>query len=78
MNENLHPGLKLAKIIKEKNVTISGFAVSANIYPGILIDICKGKRDINVETAKKLETNGIGTAKMWLSMQVDYELSNKE
>jgi addiction module HigA family antidote len=78
MSESLHPGFKLAKRIESVGQSISGFALNANIYPSHLLDICSGKRNINVNIARKLEKNGLETAKYWLSLQVDYELSNNK
>jgi plasmid maintenance system antidote protein VapI len=53
--KGIHPGLVLEKKLKEHNLKKGPFALSINEYPQTLTAITKGKRDMNLPLALKIE-----------------------
>lgn len=53
--KGIHPGIVLEKKLKEKKIRKGPFALSINEYPQTLWAITKGKRDMNLPLAIKIE-----------------------
>lgn len=53
--KGIHPGLVLERKLKENNLKKGPFALSINEYPQTLTAITKGKRDMNLPLAIKIE-----------------------
>jgi plasmid maintenance system antidote protein VapI len=53
--KGIHPGIYLDHKIREKRLKKGQLALSVNEYPQTLTSITKGKRDMNISLALKLE-----------------------
>jgi addiction module HigA family antidote len=71
----IHPGEILADELEFLEMTASKLARSLDIPANRVTDILRGRRAITPDTALRLETFGLGTARHWLALQVDYDLS---
>ena len=70
----MHPGEILEDELEARGLIKSAFAMELKIYPSHLSDILKGKRNISVAIALKLEkTLGI-PAEFWVRLQGEYDL----
>lgn len=75
INLSEHPGLVLANILSDSNMTQKDLAIAIGKPCSIINDIIKGKRNINAELALLLESviNSISAIE-WMSMQSLYDL----
>ena len=73
----LHPGEVLADELEARNEVKSAFALRLGLYPSHFNNLLKGKRDISAVIAVKLEKELDIPAEFWLTLQMDYDLSNE-
>jgi antitoxin HigA-1 len=71
----VHPGLVLQDELDEIGVTQTALANHIGISPGIINEICSGKRGINAEMAWKLSQALGASPNFWLNLQNNWELS---
>jgi antitoxin HigA-1 len=53
--KGIHPGFILERELKKRKIVKGKFALSLNEYPQTLVSITKGKRNMNVSLALKIE-----------------------
>lgn len=70
-----HSGIKLKKIIQEKNMNISEFARMIEVSPSRINEIVHTKRSITLDTAMRLAKALNTTTKYWMEKQVDYDIA---
>jgi plasmid maintenance system antidote protein VapI len=76
--KGIHPGIILARKLKERNLAKGPFALSINEYPQTLGAITKGKRSMNTALALKIE-RALGLEEGYLMMlQVFYEIKEEK
>lgn len=75
INVSEHPGLVLANILSDSNMTQKELAIAIGKPCSIINDIIKGKRNINAELALLLESviRSVSAVE-WMSMQSLYDL----
>ena len=70
-----HPGQILAMILEENKITQTELAAHLGLPQTKISEICRGKRGISAEMARKLE-KAIGmSADLWMNLQTKWELS---
>ena len=80
--KGIHPGLVLEKKLKENHIKKGRFALSINEYPQTLTAITKGKRDMNLPLALKIEEE-LGLEEGYFMMlqlyykKIDWELQSR-
>jgi antitoxin HigA-1 len=79
--KGIHPGLILARELKQRKLHKGPFAISLKEYPQTLVSITKGKRRMNTNLALKIEEAlGIDEG-FFMTLQVFYdikEIRNKQ
>ncbi|MFZ6008922.1 MAG: helix-turn-helix transcriptional regulator [Bacteroidota bacterium] len=76
--KGIHPGIILARKLKERKLAKGPFALSINEYPQTLGAITKGKRGMNTALALKIE-HALGLEEGYLMMlQVFYEIKEEK
>ena len=71
----IHPGEALAEEIEARQLTQKRLAELLGRPPQLVNEIVRGKRAITPDTAVGLERVFGISAKTWMNMQVDYELT---
>lgn len=71
----VHPGEILTMLIKEHGVTQTLLASALGVPQTKISQICNGKLGISAEMSLKLEKAMGMKAKLWLSLQKNWELS---
>jgi addiction module HigA family antidote len=75
MLDPIHPGeILLEDVLKPLNMSVNQLAKSLAVDAARLNDIVRGRRGISADTALRLSRYLGTTAKMWLNLQVDYDL----
>jgi addiction module HigA family antidote len=69
-----HPGFFLKEKIKESGMTVSAVALLLGIGRPNLHHVMAGKFRISAGLAVKLEAAGLGTARIWMLHQLEYDL----
>jgi len=76
--KGIHPGIMLAKKLKEKKLPKGRFALSINEYPQTITAITKGKRRMNVYLAMKVE-NALGLEEgYFMILQVFHDIKQEK
>ena len=70
-----HPGVALAEDIEARQLTQKRLAELLGRPPQLVNEIVRGKKAITPDTAVGLERVFGISAKTWMNMQVDYELT---
>lgn len=71
----IHPGeFLLEEFMKPLGLSQNALARALNVPPGRIGEIVNGRRGITGDTALRLERYFGSSAKMWLGLQVQYEL----
>lgn len=70
----IHPGVHLKQLLQENKISQSTLARHIKVKPGLINEICNGKRGISVEIAQSLAISFGNTAEFWLNLQLQYEL----
>lgn len=71
-----HPGETLSEdIIKELGLTVTESAKHLGVSRVALSRVLHGSASISSELAIRLELAGVSTARAWLAMQTNYDLS---
>ena len=76
LKNRIHPGEFLQGELAERGVTQSQLAKHIGVTPGVINQICNGKRGVSPEMAKKLAAALGTTPELWISLQGSYDLSN--
>jgi len=71
----VHPGAVLKMELETRGISQASFAKHVKVKPEYLNTIIKGRRGISAEMAIKLDRALEISAKMWLKLQLQYELS---
>ncbi|MBP9838893.1 MAG: HigA family addiction module antidote protein [Proteobacteria bacterium] len=74
LTSKIHPGIHLKELLAEYNISQSALARHIQVKPGLINEICNGKRGISVEIAQSLAISFGNTAEFWLNLQIQYEL----
>lgn len=73
-----HPGELLREdVVKELNLTVSDAAARLGVARVTLSRVLHGHAAISPNLAIRLERAGVGTARAWLAMQVNYDLATE-
>ena len=76
--KGVHPGLILARELKQRKISKGQFALSLHEYPSTLVSITKGKRNMNTHLALKIEhTLGMEEG-YFMILQVYYEIEKEK
>lgn len=76
--QQVHPGSILKEELEARGLSANAFALRLRVPPQRIQDIVALRRGISPETALRLEAS-LGTpARLWLSMQAEYDLWNAE
>jgi addiction module HigA family antidote len=71
----IHPGEFLGEEIAERGMTQRALAASIERSAQVVNEIVRGKKSITADTALALELALGISARTWLSLQVDYDLT---
>ena len=71
----IHPGLVLQDELEEIGMTQSALAEHLGVLPTTINEICRGKRSINTEMARRLSDAFGASPNFWLNLQSNWELS---
>ena len=74
----VHPGEILADDLNEMEVTPQEFDAMLAVPPGTVAAIIEGRRDMDAEFALRLSHYFDGTARIWMNLQVSYDLKVAE
>ncbi len=75
MHNPPHPGgLFLEVILPELKLSISQLAAHLHLPRQSVSRVINGHASIKADLAVRLESAGIGTARVWLAAQADYDL----
>jgi antitoxin HigA-1 len=72
--KGIHPGIILARKLKERNLSKGAFALSIQEYPQTLGTITKGKRHMNTPLALKIEEALNLPEGYFMTLQIFYEI----
>lgn len=76
--KGIHPGVILNRVLKEKKINKSPFALSINEYPQTLVALINGKRGITASLSLRLgEAMGIDES-YFLLLQAAYEIEREK
>ena len=74
LRNRIHPGSFLQEELAERGISQSRLALHIGVSPGVINLICKGRRGISPEMAKKLSV-ALGTsAELWMNLQTTFDL----
>jgi len=76
--KGIHPGIILERELKKKNIPKGRFAISLNEYPQTLVSITKGKRNMNVILALKIEKALNLEEGYFMILQTYYEIEREK
>lgn len=74
----VHPGEILADELNEMEVTPQEFDAMLAVAPGTVAAIIEGRRDMDAEFALRLSHYFDGTARIWMNLQISYDLKVAE
>ena len=74
----IHPGESLADDLNEMEVAPQEFDALLAVPPGTVAAILEGRRDIDAELALRLSHYFGTTARIWMNLQVSYDLKMAE
>ncbi len=75
LRNRIHPGSFLQEELTKRGISQSRLALHIGVSPGVINSICKGRRSVSPEMAKKLSV-ALGTsAELWLNLQASYDLN---
>ncbi|CAK02363.1 HigA family addiction module antitoxin [Bartonella tribocorum] len=78
MKNPSHPGELLREdVIKELGLSINEAAEWLGVSCGTLSRVLNGKAAMSAHLAIRLEMAGVSTARMWLAVQTNYDLSKE-
>ncbi len=75
MKNRITPGIFLQEELEARGISQSRLALHIGVAPGVINLICKGKRSISPEMAKKLAVALGTTAELWINLQSSYDLN---
>lgn len=79
MRTPTHPGIILySGFVEDSGLTVSAIAKHLGFSRENLSRVLHGKSPITQNMALRLEAAGISTARQWLSLQLNYDLSRIE
>jgi len=78
MHNPPHPGEVIKEMLPEMNIKISEMARRLHFSREMLSRVINGRAPVSPDLAVRLERAGISTARMWLSMQMSYDLWQAE
>ncbi len=68
------PGVELKRRIYKKGLNMSQFAYQIEVPPSRISDIISGKREISLDSAKRIARYFGDTVQYWLNLQTDYNI----
>ena len=71
----IHPGRILKRELETRNLSANRLALSLRLPSGRITDILNGKRGISPETALRLGRYFGNSARFWMNLQTNFELS---
>ena len=78
MHNPPHPGEVIQEMLPEMNIKIAEMARRLHFSREMLSRVINGRAPVSPDLAVRLERAGISTARMWLSMQMAYDLWQAE
>ena len=78
MHNPPHPGEVIRDMLPEMNIKISEMARRLHFSREMLSRVINCRAPVSPDLAVRLERAGISTARMWLSMQMSYDLWQAE
>jgi len=78
MHNPPHPGEAIRDMLPEMNIKISEMARRLHFSREMLSRVINCRAPVSPDLAVRLERAGISTARMWLSMQMSYDLWQAE
>ena len=76
IKNRIHPGQFLQEELAERGISQTQLARHIGVTPGVINQICNGRRGVSPEMAKKLAVALGTTAELWMSLQSSFDLSN--
>ena len=78
VKNSIHPGDFLREELDTRGISQSALAKHINVMPGVINQLCNGKRGISAVMAKKL-AHALGTTpELWMNLQTSYDLTRAE
>jgi antitoxin HigA-1 len=74
----IHPGRILKRELDARDLSANRLALALRLPSGRITDILNGKRGISPETALRLGRYFGNSARFWMNLQTNYELSVAE
>ena len=74
----IHPGRILKRELEARNLSANRLALALRLPSGRITDILNGKRGISPETALRLGRYFGNSARFWMNLQTNFELSVAE
>lgn len=71
----IHPGELLSEEIEARGLTQRGLAETMRRPVQAVNEICRGRKAITAQTALELESALGISARLWMGLQVDYDLT---
>ncbi len=71
----IHPGRILKRELDARNLSANRLALALRLPSGRITDILNGKRGISPETALRLGRYYGNSARFWMNLQTNFELS---
>lgn len=74
LKNTIHPGSFLQEELEERGISQTRLALHIGVAPGVVNLICRGKRSISPDMAKRLAAALGTTAELWMKLQASYDL----
>ena len=74
----IHPGRILKRELEARDLSANRLSLALRLPSGRITDILNGKRGISPETALRLGRYFGNSARFWMNLQTNYELSVAE
>lgn len=78
LKNSIHPGEFLREELEERELTQSDLARHIGVEPGVINQICNGRRGISAVMAKKLAVAFGSSPELWMNLQNSFDLSQAE
>lgn len=70
----VHPGESLREAIEALGISQAEFARRIEVTPPFVSALLAGRKNIGTRLALKLEAAGVGSARFWLTLQMNHDL----
>lgn len=74
LKTTIHPGIHLKELLLELTISQSALARHIRVKPGVINEVCNGRRGISPQLAQRLAVALDTSVEYWLNLQMSYDL----